>query len=140
MLENANTWKIYAVSADSAEVPVADEVPPDQGLQLLNSHVLGVDAVIEQLTLHPGLHALTAGVVMTAASVAVHALADAVLFQCGPIGPAGVLGAPVRVDDGSPQGRIGRRRTVQRPHTQLRPHAVIHGQTEDSEIKAVKDG
>ena len=77
---------------------------------------------------------------MTAATVAVHALADAVLFQCGPIGPAGVLGAPVRVDDGSPQGRIGRRRTVQRPHTQLRPHAAIHGQTEDSEIKAVKDG
>ena len=69
-----------------------------------------------------------------------HAPADAVLFQCGPIGPAGVLGAPVRVDDGSPQGRIGRRRTVQRPHTQLRPHVVIHGQTEDSEIKAVKDG
>ena len=95
---------------------------------------------IKQLTLHPGPHALTAGVIMTAASVAVHALADAVLFQCGPIGPAGVLGAPVRVDDGSPQGRIGRRRTVQRPHTQLRPHVVIHGQTEDSEIKAVKDG
>ena len=85
--------------------------------KLLNSHVLGVNAVIEQLTLHPGPHALTAGVVMTAATVAVHALADAVLFQCGPIGPAGVLGAPVRVDDGSPQGRIGRRRTVQRPHT-----------------------
>ena len=63
--------------ADTAAVPVADEVHPDQGLQLLNSHVLGVDAVIEQLTLHPGLHALTAGVVMTAATVAVHALADA---------------------------------------------------------------
>ena len=74
MLENANTRKIYAVSADSAAVPVADEVPPDQGLQLLNSHVLGGDAVIEQLTLHPGPHALTAGVVMTAATVAVHAL------------------------------------------------------------------
>ena len=106
--------------ADPAAVPVADEVPPDQGLQLLNSHVLGGDAVIEQLTLHPGPHALTAGVVMTAATVAVHALADAVLFQCGPIGPAGVLGAPVRVDDSSPQGRIGCRRTVQRPHTQQR--------------------
>ena len=52
------------------------EVPPDQGLQLLISHVLGGDAVIEQLTLHPGPHALTAGVVMTAATVAVHALAD----------------------------------------------------------------
>ena len=74
--------------ADPAAVPVADEVPPDQGLQLLNSHVLGVNAVIEQLTLHPGPHALTAGVVMTAATVAIHALADAVLFQrlfCGKV-------------------------------------------------------
>ena len=62
--------------ADPAAVPAADEVPPDQGLQLLNSHDLGGDAVIEQLTLHSGPHALTAGVVMTAATVAVHALAD----------------------------------------------------------------
>ena len=67
-------------------------------------------------------------------------LADAILFQCGPIGPADVLGAPVKVDDGSPQDRIGCRCAVQRPHTQLCPHIVIHGQTEDSEIKAVKDG
>ena len=87
--------------ADPAAVPVADEVPPDQGLQMLNGHGLRFDAVIEQLSFHPGPYALTAGVVVTAAAVAVHALADAMLFHRGPIGPAGVLGASVRVDDGA---------------------------------------
>ncbi len=60
--------------ADPAAVPVAAEVAPEQSRQVLNSHVFGGDAVIEQLTLHPGPHALTAGVVMTADTVAVHAL------------------------------------------------------------------
>lgn len=83
-------------------VPVAHEVPPDHALQLLNGEALRVEAAVEELTLQPGPHTLTAGVVVAASAVVAHILADAISLNRHQVDAAGVLGTPVRVDNNSP--------------------------------------
>lgn len=100
---------------DAAAVPEADGVPPDHRLQLLKGQTLRNEAVIEQLAFHPGPHTLAACIVVAAPASAVHALADSAAFHGLPVSSAGVLRAPVRVDDGTSQEWIGCHRVVQRP-------------------------
>ena len=70
-------------------------------------HLLWIEAVIEQFALHPGPQTLAASIVVAAAALAVHALENSVFFHRCPVGLTGVLAAPVRVDNGALQPRIG---------------------------------
>ena len=76
---------------------------------------------------------LAAGVVVAASTIPVHALSDVVSFHCRPAALAGVLGAAVRANDGSPQGRISSGCAFQCPHIQSGPHIVVHSQSESAE-------
>ena len=51
--------------ADPAAVPVDHEVAPDHRLYHLDGEALGINAVVEQLALHPSPHAFAACIVVT---------------------------------------------------------------------------
>ena len=61
----------------------------------------------EHILLHPCPHALAPGIVMAASPRTVHALDYAVFRNCHAVDFAGILCSAVRVDDGSPECRIG---------------------------------
>lgn len=93
--------------ANSPIIPVAEEIPPDERLEFLHGHILRIAAVIKQFRLHSGPHAFTAGVVVTSAASAVHALLYAKFADGIPVKLAGILAASITVDNRSTEVWIG---------------------------------
>ena len=81
---------------DTAVVPVGEEVSGDEGSQFMGGQLFGIVAS-HDFCLSPGPHAFAFGVVMAAASSAVHALDEAELIQSAAKQLTGVLTAPVAV-------------------------------------------
>lgn len=85
--------------ADSAVVPVAYEISEHQALDLFHGHSGSIASAIDGLGLEAGPHALTFCIVMAATAIGVHALHHTKLLQaCSEIG-AGILAAPVGVEN-----------------------------------------
>lgn len=81
---------------------------------------------IDEFLFHTCPHAFTPGIVMAASTGTVHALEDAVFCNALTIGFTGVLRSLVRVDDRSPERRIGMDGIGKRAVTQCGFHVRAH--------------
>ena len=84
---------------DSSVSPIAHVVSPDHCFQLRDSVILGaITPAVKQFLFHPSPHTFTASVVVTSATVAVHALYYPAAIDQFAIFLTCVLAAPVRMD------------------------------------------
>ena len=88
-------WHPAYGGADTAIIPIRFIVSPDKALYLGGGHLGGITSAIEKFFLHPGPHALTAGIVMAPAAIAVHALDKAVPLHSCTVIIAGILAPTV---------------------------------------------
>lgn len=84
-----------------AIIPIIFIVSPNKALYFNGGHLGGIISSIEKFFLHPDPHALTAGIVMASAAIAVHALDKAVPLHSSTVIIAGILTPTVRMDYGS---------------------------------------
>ena len=117
-------------------VVVNEDVAKHERFHLIHRHAADRD-LIEQFLLERGEKALHPGIVIAMADAA-EALNNAAVLQCLPKCAAGVLAAPVGVEDGAADGETAGG-CLERVDAQLLAHIVCHAQGKDFTVEAVHD-
>ena len=87
---------------DTSIVPVAHEVTPDHGTELLDGEILRFPiSGVEEFLFHSCPHAFAASIIVTPTAGAVHALPDAAFVDGQTIFFTCILASSVGMDDGS---------------------------------------
>ena len=103
---------------NAAIVPIAHEVTPDHGTELLNAVILRFTiSGVEEFLLHSCPHAFAASIIVTSAAGTVHALPDAAFADSQTIFFTCILTSSVGMDNSSAQAGIGQTGIVERLYT-----------------------
>ena len=125
-----------------AVIPIAHVVAPDHCFQLFCRVIRTSSATtVKQLVLHScnqPTNAFAAGVVMTSASGAVHALLYSILVQRSSVWSACVLASAVGVEDRTAKFGICWRCIFDSCSAQFGSHVVVHWQPDCSQVITIK--
>ena len=103
---------------DAAIIPIAHEVTPDHGTDLLDGVILRFTiSGVEEFLLHSCPHAFAASIIVTSAAGTVHALLDTAFADSQTIFFTCILTSSVGMDNGSAQAGIGQTGVVERLYT-----------------------